>query len=167
MFFYTALIVASVIVALIILWLFNAIADAGKVVYSAILPSSKTNANQHLDKAVHVASTINSTRTPWGWKSGATPAREAHANPAKPSKQAPWGWPGNENEIREHGASAAYNAHLDDANAQLRSKETEKPNVGWPYREEKFEMAGKTYKVSRKVRPKRTNLATTGKPWGW
>jgi hypothetical protein len=166
MFFYTGLIVASVIVALVILWLYNAIADAGKVVYRAMLPSSKSNATKQPLRQ-RLATTINDTPTPWGWKSGATPANEAQTHPARPSKQAPWGWPGNDNEIREHGAAAAYNAHLDGANAQLRSKETEKPNVGWPYREEKLEMAGKTYKVSRKVRPKRANLATTGKPWGW
>ncbi len=165
MFFYSALIVASVIVALVVLWLGHAIADAGKVLYQSILPSSKSSTTRHLDKERRVASSINGTPTPWGWKSGATPAREAHAHPARPSKQAPWGWPGNEKEVREHGTSAAYNSHLEEA--KIQSNETQRPHVGWPYREEKFEMSGKTYKVSRKVRPKRTNLATTGKPWGW
>lgn len=157
MFFYSALFVASVIAALVILWVYNAVIEAGKVVYRAILPSSKRKATEHLDKEQRLATTINDTPTPWGWESGATPAREAHTHPALPSKQIPWGWQGNKSKTREHGSS----------NAKIRSRETKTPSVGWPYREEKLELGGKTYKVSRKVRPKRTNLATTGKPWGW
>jgi len=42
-----------------------------------------------------------------------------------------------------------------------------KPVTGWPYREEKFDFAGKSYKVSRKAKLKKTNLGNTSTPWGW
>lgn len=165
MFFYTALIVASVIVALVILWVYHAISDAGKVVYRSMPARSKNKANQHLDREIRAATTVD-TRTPWGWKGGATPAREAHAHPAMPSNQSPLDWRGNGTNISEHGKSPAYKDQLAEANARLRSNEP-KPHVGWPYREEKHEMAGSAYKVSRKVGPKKTKQAASGKPWGW
>jgi hypothetical protein len=130
MFFYTALFVASLIAAFIIIWLYRSIADAGKAVYQAMLPSSRNAATSHLENQT-VRTSVNDTPTPWGWKNHQTPARplngRAASQPATRNKQ----------------------------------------NVGWPYREEKSEFAGKAYKVRRHVRLKRTNLANTSKPWGW
>ena len=164
MFFYTSLFVASLIVALIVLWLYHAIADVGKAVYRAILPSSKDSPTAHLEHET-VRATVNDTRTPWGWGGKAKPSQEARTAAIAPADSAPWGWPGNKNEIREHGRNFDLNggAALTEPVAQ---KKAQAP-TGWPYREEKFEFAGKAYKVTRKVAPKKTNLSTTGKPWGW
>lgn len=173
MFFYTSLFIASVIVALIILYLYNALMEVGKAVYRAILPSSKDNLTKHIDETRY-NSTINDTPTPWGWQPHATPASAAKTVPAMPSDNTPWGWKGNDNEIREHGPKSATKKVTRDAasglDAFIKKNVNErgtKSAVGWPYREEKFEFAGKSYKVSRKATPKRTNLSTTGKPWGW
>jgi hypothetical protein len=93
MFFYVALLIACVIIALVILYLYNSLVEVGRTIYRAFLPSAKTNfTTQPQDK--NLATTINDTPTPWGWDSQA-------------------------------------------------------------------------YSVTRKAKPKRANLKTTGKPWGW
>jgi hypothetical protein len=174
MFFYTSLFVASVLVALVILYLFNALRDAGKAVYKAFLPSSKNNLSARSpDEAL--STTVNETLTPWGWSNEASQTKTARTNRALSSKQTPWGWKGNDRVIREHGAKSTANSSagigLDDffAKNENESNSTENPaaTVGWPYREEKFEFAGKSYKVTRKAKPAKTNLRNTGKPWGW
>jgi hypothetical protein len=164
------LFVASLIVALIILWLYHAIVDVGKQVYRSILPSAKNSPVDHLqDVRIHTA--INDARTPWGWKSHETPANVAKTHVAKPSEPTPWGWPGNGNKIREHGPASAYpngsktESELSGYGEKSESKAKQK--VGWPYREDEFEFAGKAYKVTRKRKVKKTNLRKTGKPWGW
>jgi hypothetical protein len=157
MFFYTALFVASLIAAFIIIWLYRSIADAGKAVYQAMLPSSRNAATSHLENQT-VRTSVNDTPTPWGWKNHQTPAHLAKTHAALPTEKSPWGWKESQraNENRPLNGRAA-------SQPATRNKQ----NVGWPYREEKSEFAGKAYKVRRHVRLKRTNLANTSKPWGW
>lgn len=173
MFFYTALFVASVITALIVLYLYNALMDVGKAVYKAMLPSSKDNLSRHIDDTPYHA-TINDTPTPWGWDANAGRGNPAKAVPASPNDDTPWGWKGNDNEIREHGAKGTVRnaalgleAFLNKTTSEPSSRASKPSAVGWPYREEKSEFAGKAYKVKRKVAPRRTNLKTTSTPWGW
>jgi hypothetical protein len=172
MFFYTLLFLASVAAALVILRLYNSIVSIGKTVYTAFLPSSKDGVTDHLE-GVTLNTTINETRTPWGWKNHSTPSTLARTHPAEADKQTPWGWPGNEKKIREHKPAnqtsdhADLNSYLKHQRAKSQVVAEKKPTVGWPYREETFEFAGKDYKVTHKVKPKKTNLSTTGKPWGW
>lgn len=169
MFFYTSLFVASVIVALVIIWLYNSIVEAGKVVYHAFLPSSKTNTTSHLDNKT-VAPTVNDTPTPWGWRAGSKPATEARAHPARPAENAPWGWRGNANKIRDRGPNGhgtGLDSYLQKLDTRRKDRKEKRARVGWPYREEMFEFAGKAYKVTRRMTPKKTNLQTASKPWGW
>ena len=172
MFFYALLFIASVVVALVILQLYHSVVSIGKTIYTAFLPSTKDVITDHLE-GVQLNTTINETRTPWGWKSHSTPSTLARTHPAEAKKQAPWGWPGNTKEIREHkpvnqsSDGTDLNSYLKQQRAKAQSVAEKKPTVGWPYREEKFEFSGKDYKVTRKVKPKKTNLSTTGKPWGW
>lgn len=165
MFFYTSLFVASLIVALIVLWLYHAIADVGKAVYRAMLPSSKDNPTDHLERDTVLRTTINDTPTPWGWGEHAKPSQAARATRIAPSESVPWGWPGNDNKIREHGKQYDLNAGV--ALTEPVPDDKKKSTTGWPYREEKFDFAGKSYKVSRKASPEKTNLRNTGTPWGW
>jgi len=165
MFFYTSLFVASLIVALVVLWLYHAIADVGKAVYRAILPSSKGNPADHLEAETVLRTTINDTPTPWGWGDHAKPSQAARTAKIAPSDSVPWGWPGNNNEIREHGQH--YDLNAGKALTEPGAAKKPKPVTGWPYREEKFDFAGKSYKVSRKAKLKKTNLGNTSTPWGW
>jgi hypothetical protein len=172
MFFYALLFLASIAAALVILQLYNSIASIGRTVYTAILPSTKDGVSDHL-KGVPLNTTINKTRTPWGWKEHATPSSLAGAHPAEAGKQTPWGWPGNEKEIREHKPAnqssdrADLNSYLKYQSAKSQTVAEKKPSVGWPYLEDKLELAGNEYKVTPKTKLKRTNLSTTSKPWGW
>ena len=158
MFFYTALFVASLIAAFIIIWLYRSIADAGKAVYQAMLPSSRNAATSHLD-GLSVNTSVNDTPTPWGWKSHQTPANLAKKHAALPTEKSPWGWKGSQRGANE---KRPLNGRTASQPATRKNQ-----NVGWPYREEKSEFAGKAYKVTRKVAPKKTNLSSTDKPWGW
>ena len=172
MFFYALLFIASVIVALVILKLYNSIVSVGKTVYTAFLPSSKDGITDHFE-GVPLTTTINETRTPWGWKDHSTPSTLTQTHPAATEKQTPWGWPGNAKEILERKPAdqssdhADLNSYLKLQRAKAQAVKEKKPSVGWPYREEKFEFAGKDHQVTRKVKPKKTNLKTSGKPWGW
>ena len=173
MFFYTALFIASVITAFVVLYLYNALKEVGTAVYRAFLPSSKDNLARHIDDTPYHA-TINDTPTPWGWDEQAAPEKRVKAVPASPNDDTPWGWKGNNHEIRERGSKGAVqnaasgrDAFLNKAASDRAAKASNKAAVGWPYREEKFEFAGQAYKVTRKATPRRTNLGTTGKPWGW
>ena len=162
MFFYTSLFVASLIVALVIVWLFNAMKNAGKAVYSAILPSSKNNPASHVKERV-LLTTVNDTPTPWGWKSSDTPRNMARRHAAQSSERTSWGWKGKGHDI--DGRQAHRNTH--DNKIVARPAASSMKNVGWPYREEKLSSHGKANTVKRKAPPKRTNLKTANKPWGW
>ena len=136
MLFYVSLTIACIIAALLILYLYNALADAGKEVYKALLPSSKNHrASRPLNAKLN--SNGNSATTPWGWK-------------------------GNDSGVREHGSNSATG--LD---AILNNNASESASVGWPYREEKTELAGRANKVSRKAGSAKTGRRSGGKPWGW
>jgi len=164
MFFYTTLFIASLIVALVVLWLYHAIVDVGKVVYQAILPSSKGRSTAHLEHET-IYTTVNETPTPWGWGEHSKPSQAARTAKIAQADSVPWGWPGNDRKIRGSGQPFDLNAGVKPAESV--SDKKKEAVIGWPYREDKFEFAGKAYKVTRKVTPEKTNLQTTGKPWGW
>lgn len=152
MVFYSLLLVASVITALIFLYFFRHVSGLGTSFNRALTPSAKNNSRQQVDP-ISVRTTNNDTPTPWGWK-------------------------GSDHEIREHGphrkvhktsvnSAAGLDAFLGKHENAAESDTDIGAHVGWPYRDEGFEPAGRTYKVKRKAGLARTNLKTTGKPWGW
>jgi len=162
MFFYISLFVASIIAAFVALYLFNLLVDAGRAIQKSWLPSAKGNATRHVGGVRHAAD----TSTPWGWKGHATPAGAARGHPAKPSaSQTPWGWQGRESDDRVK-KSTGLDAFLQ-SSAQQKQKTAANPTVGWPYREEKREVAGRAYKVTRKAAPQGASLRNAKKPWGW
>jgi len=165
MFYYTSLFIATLILAAIVLWLYRKIVGVGKVVYQAILPSSKSGPADHLDREVMRTST-NSTPTPWGWGGNAKPSHAARTTKIAQADTVPWGWKGSDKVIRDHGPGYSH-ANQAKSSAPPAAKPEAKSQIGWPYREDKFEFAGKAYKVTRKAAPRKTNLSTTGKPWGW
>jgi hypothetical protein len=167
MFFYTALFIASVIVAFVLLYLYRSLWEVASTIYKVFLPSAKTNHPRQAEDE-NLATSINRTPTPWGWDGRATSENANRPQAARQSGQTPWGWPGNDHEIRERSPgnrllNSLHSLH-DDVSATGADRN---PTVGWPYREEEFEFAGKTYKITRKATPERSNLKTTGKPWGW
>lgn len=177
MFFYASLFVAAFITATIVLWLYRALVGVGKAVYQAMLPSYKTDvhdATAHLEDE-RQALTVNDTLTPWGWAGHVQSSQLARVNKIVEEEPVPWGWPGNRNEIREHEpmlvlSSNALTEPTDQVKPEDQNDESEdnaENKVGWPYREEQFDFAGKAYTVIRKDAPERTDLGHTGTPWGW
>jgi hypothetical protein len=167
MFFYTTLFIASVIIAFVILYLYRSLWEVGSAIYKVFLPSAKTNRPRQAEDE-KPGTSINRTPTPWGWNGHATPENANRPQVARQTGQTPWGWPGNDHEIREHSAgNRLLNAQHSMHDVVSATGADRNPGVGWPYREEKVEFAGKAYKVTRKATPARTNLKTTGKPWGW
>lgn len=172
MLFYISLFIASVIAAIVILYVYNAIVDIGKEVYRSFLPSAKRKSKGEVTNHVSepsYSSRINETPTPWGWQSHSTPATSARTHPAPPVENTPWGWKGKNEGRTDSGneSSSGLDGYLNKTSYGSEPVATPKPTVGWPYREEKSEMAGKAYKIKRTVSPRRTNLKETGTPWGW
>lgn len=138
MFFYTSLFVACVVAALLVVYLYNALVNAGRVFYRSFLPSSKDKIAGHLSRTRYY-STRNDTPAPWGWR-------------------------GNNGEVREHGSHASSTSGLD---AFISDHGKRSATAGWPNREEKKEFVGSAYKVSRKAGSANSRRGPRGKPWGW
>ena len=139
MFFYVSLFIACAISAILAIYLFNVIANVSKAVFKGFLPSQKDNITSHAEN-VRFHSKVNDTPTPWGWKGG-------------------------DLGTREHGVASNGATGLD---AFVNKHSRESAAVGWPYREERNEIVGKAYKVSRKAMAKKSRLSTTNnQPWGW
>jgi hypothetical protein len=142
MFFYVSLFVACVISSLLFLYLFNALADAGKAVYRAFLPSSKSSITGHV-RNVRSTSTVNRTQTPWGWN-------------------------GSDHGTREHNPKRAVTNGASGLDAFVNNHANETTSGGWLHREEKVELGGKAYKVTRRTPSRKTGAMTSSKqPWGW
>jgi len=142
MFFYISLFIACIAAAVLVLYLYHAITDIGREIYRAMLPSAKDNGMRARTRTLR-SKKVNKTPTPWGWK-------------------------GNNNGVRPHGSRAANLKTASGLDAFL-EKNTNASNdgnikgspVGWPYREEKTALSGRTYKVTR------TTANAKRKPWGW
>jgi len=167
MFFYIALFIVCVIIAVAFLYVFRALENVTEDVYQVSVQSIRT---RHKDrpKEIQLATTVNNTQTPWGWNGAEKPDHAARTHPVPPNVKAPWGWHGNHQPIHAHGARKAFNGQsVNQTGDASRQAKIVSPTVGWPYREEKFDFAGKRYKVARRAAPKPTDLSKTDKPWGW
>ena len=142
MLFYVSLFIACVISTLVVLYIYNALVEVGKAIYGAFLPSSKNNVTRHR-RNVRFNSAISDTPTPWGWN-------------------------GNGQEAREHGSKPATTNGASVLDGFLNKHSNDTSSVGWPYREDKVEFVGKSYKVTRKTASKKSRPGTNSKqPWGW
>ena len=173
MFFYTALFVACVFTAFIVIYLYNSVSDISTAIFRAILPSPKTRITAE-QKERNVATTVNHPPTPWGWNTNIAPNSARRKPAASPARQTPWGWPGKDHEAREYGhvkqtksaEQSAYSLSFT-GSGQDPDSNAEAAGAGDPCREEKFDLAGKTYKTTKKTASARANFGESGKPWGW
>jgi len=170
MFFYIALFIVCVILAVAFVYVFRALEHVSRHDTHQVSVQSIRTRHANRPKERRLATTINDTPTPWGWDSATKPDQAAPIHPAAPSVnvQAPWGWRGNHNGVQANaggkGGGGSFPNHYDHV---AKPSKIVSPTVGWPYREEKFEFAGKSYKVARRMTPKPTDLSKTSKPWGW
>jgi len=161
MFFYISLLVGSVVAAVILLYLVHAIMNLGRAARRSFLPSAKDKRTSHLENTKF--SEHSKMQTPWGWKGHASPAGVARTHPAVPSNDSSWEWKGKAKKTTGNTRNDKP-AGLD---GFIESETAPRPTVGWPYREDKMDVAGSAYKVTRKAKPAKTNLRDNGKPWGW
>ena len=175
MLLYAAIFLSSLIVAAVVVWLWRAIANAGKAFYQSILPSHRetTDLTRHLDTQ-RLTSTINDVPTPWGWKGDANPAQVARSRTPAPAGlavpvgsgvPAPWGWSGNQ--AKKTNNNHIYDKTVSKNGSGMRKSAKEKELIGWPYQAEKTGFSGKINKASRIEKMRKNQLKTMNKPWGW
>ena len=160
MFFYTALLIASLVAALVILWVYRTIQYNAGSVYKTVIPVTEIGSTSQL-KAKTAPVTSSGSSSPWGWNGHETPANAAKTHAALPTEKPQWEWSGSRNEINDR---ESHNGPYDNLS---KPAITRKAGAGWPHREEKQEFAGKAYKVTRKVPERTSGTNTTSKPWGW
>lgn len=165
MFFYIFLFIASLLAALVVLWLFHLVKDAGRSLYRFFLSGAKSTPLAYVERNAARA-TADDTPTPWGWGENTNPSQAARAAAIAPADAVPWGWPGNERRDRAPERRDVLQAEA--APDEMGPKQIKESAIGWPYREEKSELAGTAYKVTRKATSQKTNLNyPADRPWGW
>ena len=144
----------------------------GKATYQAIFPSTREQYRE--ERQVSLNPSLNDTLSPWGWSSDTGHHRAIPVPPTvkREAVPAPWGWPGSDNNTEKISNRASGNVtNITESSRGMinnrRKEDEDRPVVGWPYREEKFEFAGRNYKVARKKRSRKTNIGGISKPWGW
>jgi hypothetical protein len=140
MFFYVSLGIASLFAALVILWLYHAVADASGAVLKSMLPGKKTGPTSHLT-AQRKRPSYGKTPTPWGW--------DSHDKPAPLSRK---------RRTANH-AAVQY--------TKPKPATTARHGTGWVEREERSELGGKAYKVTRKNVATAEGFKSADRPWGW
>jgi len=159
MFFYTALLIASLLAALVILWVYRSIKYNAGSVYKTVISETEIGSTSQLKPKAAVAS--GGSQSPWGWKGHETPANAAKTHAALPTEKPHWDWSGSRNEVHDQ---QSENGPYDNVSKRATTRNA---GAGWPQREEKLEFAGKAYKVTRKAPSETSDAGTADKPWGW
>lgn len=171
MLFYIALAVACVIAAVVCLWLYRLLSEAGHATYLAFLPGARDDRKNkrftHLnpDPSLHHEPRYSaaSARRP-----GATAENKVSEN------KVPWGWPGSEGLKRSNMEVIGAGLERSPAARSVRdlvSRQDPFPQrraegeslIGWPYRKDTFETEDR--KERKQTRSRRSS--GPGKPWGW
>jgi len=166
---YTTFFIASLIVAVVALFIYRAVRDTSRSVYSskeriAIISHPPGNQGKNTASKPVAASKPFPDR-----HSSLAQSNMVEAYPAMPSEKINWGWQGSENQLGErhshHKAASSHCSLYDVGNEEPTANHQQ--NKGFLQREDKREPGGRAYKVSRKTVPRSANADTQGKPWGW
>jgi hypothetical protein len=148
MLFYTTLFIVSLLVTLVILWLYNLVVFVGKKInVSRSSGEYSDGAHQFGDRKY--AKIPKMTTQVWGSSGHATPAGLACTHPARPNSPAPWGWPGHDHEAHDHPKSVAtLNHYLAQKKIRDESVSEWKRNISRPVRDDRHGLAGRVYTPS-------------------
>jgi len=142
MFFYTSLFIASLLVALVVHWLYRVITDAVRAL-------SKTR-----------LSTVKS--------SPAGRQKHEHGKQTQTSGDSvPWGWPGNEHDIQVREEGQLYDLSTGVLLSEQAPEQKKEPAESWSAFLDKPEFVAKPRKKASKEAAGKTNIGTISKPWGW
>ena len=150
MLFYTTIFVASLIGAVVILWLYRLISGAARAIHKTTLPRSDTGPTSHLE-----TSPVRNGSTPRDLKNQHVPemllAREYAGRPKVEPKFA--------------GDNSYYGPH--DQYSALTYTNAWMPSADWIHREDKTALIGNTYKVTRKAKTREKNPKIVSRPSSW
>ena len=76
MLFYASLFLFCVVFSAIVLWLYRSMAEVGKAVYRAFLPSSKDKVTREV-RQESLNTPLSGTAAPWGWSRNSSARRAA------------------------------------------------------------------------------------------
>jgi hypothetical protein len=158
---YATILIASLILAVVALFLFKVISDSSRSVYSSKdrIAIIDRHPDEKKGKARHSA--VTNALGSIDERDGVTQWNMAKSTPAMAGNQIP-------GQLAQNGAGVADASHCslyDVSAAEPASKRTR--NTGWISREERREPGGTVYKVKRNSVPKSTDSQLTNKPWGW
>jgi len=146
---------------------YRALSKAGKSISRIKLSSSGiVDPTLHLvDEPVRIA--VSDTQSPWGTENRQTPENLAKTNAARPFEQSPWSRLGNGMQYAQHRRRKSPGHWVPYDTSDTESGNARGQNSTWLEREDRFESTGKSYKVSRKVRPRMAPPKPLSKPSNW
>ncbi|MGA9574838.1 MAG: hypothetical protein WBS20_12920 [Lysobacterales bacterium] len=173
---YTALLVASLVVAAVAFFLYKVISDSSRSVFSskngiALIDGKQAHNNDPVSKA-----SLAYKPSTYGAVGRSSAQNFAGTVPAKPTESTDinWGWGGSGVQLREPGLQTANGAtgnskHCSLYDSNLADSRPDHPNpyTGRLHREEKNKTVGRTYKVTRKTQTAIGSDGDLNKPWGW
>ena len=169
MLFYVALIVAGVVAAAVIVWVFRSFMMAGKTAYRSISPSRKGE-----PKLANLNSNLAATPAPWGWGNGSGTPAAARVNrdsgPVSRPKSRDWSQSevyarSNEKMARERHATSPHVGSVRNVlTGYDMQRDTKTDTSCWPYKDN-------LSSGSSPVPAENPTLTEDGerptKPWGW
>jgi hypothetical protein len=165
---YATIFIASIIVASIAIFLYKVVSSSSRSVYSSREHLAIYDVKPNYQKDKVTAGGIPDY--PYG-DNHASPRHMAKTHPALPTETVEWGWKGSGKQPHQQAGHARGSANSSHCSLYDLKPESSRVNrnqkVGWPYREEKSEGAGKVYKVTRKVARRDSEPDGLNKPWGW
>ena len=167
MFTYTFIFVACILLAVVAVYLYKAMSKVGKSVSRIKLSNLRAaDPTRHL-VAEPVRIAVSDTQSPWGRESRQTPENLAKTNAARPFEQSPWSNLGNGMQFAQHRRRKSPGQWAPYDTGDTESVHKRGQGSTWLHREDRFESNGKSYKVSRKLRPRIAPPKPLSKPSNW
>lgn len=165
---YITVFLASLIVAAVALFLYRAISDTSRSVYSSKERIAIISTPAH-QKNTATRNTIGGSQNQKGRVASQSPTQPC---PAEPPDQINLGWDGDGTQPREPGlrraAGAVKTSHCSLYDVSTADSTFEdKRRVGWSFSEEKRQSAGKAHKATQELATETPDHEGSGKPWGW
>jgi hypothetical protein len=165
---YITVFLATLIVAAVALFLYRAISDTSRSVYSSKERIAIISTPAHKENTA-TRSAIGGSQDQ---KGRIAPQGPNQPCPAGPPDQIDLGWDGDGTQPREPvlrpaaGAVTTSHCSLYDVSA-ADSKFEDKRRVDWSFSEEKRESAGKAHITTQELATETPDPEGSGKPWGW
>ena len=166
MLFYAALLLTSLLVTLMLLWLYRLTVLVGRKIFRSSARADADIVNRSMGRDLKAASSA------WGRKYHETPGNLARTHPVTPGQATPWGWPGSDEGHDFHPKPAS--AHKADLSSYLSRHDSEpnhspdwKRDIGKPVRDDRPTFSSKPQGLKRKAEHKKPDDEGDDKPWGW